>query len=167
MYIQAKMNKYSAFSVPHPMSLYIYKRDNKSALCAFAIFHEGPWGLKAKIKCFLRTTNPFNGVGIRNTLFNFLGLVFSNITEYQYSVIMYQMYFVMAYEHAQHIIQCSRYCSFSFTQTDGRQKSMQSTPANFNLSFWSSWGSILKIDSSKGMTKISILPFLSLFHHLN
>lgn len=22
----------------------IYKRDNKSALCAFAIFHEGPWG---------------------------------------------------------------------------------------------------------------------------
>lgn len=49
-----------------------------SLLCAFAIFHEGPWGLKAKIKCFLRTTNPFNGVGIRNTLFNFFGS--SNIT---------------------------------------------------------------------------------------
>lgn len=81
MYIQAKMNinlKYSAFSVPQPMSL--FKRDNKSALCAFAIFHEGPWGLKAKIKCFLRTTNSFNGVGIRSTLFNFLGLVSSNIT---------------------------------------------------------------------------------------
>lgn len=45
----------------------------KSALCAFAIFHGGPWGLKAKIKCFLRTTNSFNGVGIRNTLFNFFG----------------------------------------------------------------------------------------------
>lgn len=63
--------KYSAFSVPQPMLL--FKRNNKSALCAFAIFHEGPWGLKAKIKCFLRTINPFNGVGIRNTLFNFFG----------------------------------------------------------------------------------------------
>lgn len=112
--------KYSAFSVPQPMSL--FKRNNKSALCAFAIFHEGPWGLKEKIKCFLRTINPFNGVGIRNTLFNFWGLVSSNITEYQYSVIMYQMYFVMAYEHAQNIIHCIRYCSFSFTQTDGRKK---------------------------------------------
>lgn len=121
MYIQAKMNKYSALSVPQPMSLFIKKTINLHSvhLRSFMRDHGGK-RQNSNVFSELPTTN--NGVGIRNTLFNFLGLLFSNITEYQYSVIMYQMYFVMAYEHAQHIIQCSRYCSFSFTQTDGRKK---------------------------------------------
>lgn len=60
MYIQAKMDinlKYSAFSVPQPMSL--FKRDNKSALCAFAIFHGGPWGVEGKNQMFSQNYQPF------------------------------------------------------------------------------------------------------------